>query len=121
MQKEENLVYLFHSLFKKIRAIGALISYMAKQRLTGELEDPSEPLSVVTIKIISLDSFLYLDWVTSRSLQIFSNDNHPCMMKGTGRAKEGQIFFGPKKKEFTRGKKWLSAHLILICYKLHFI
>ncbi|XP_033111357.1 mutS protein homolog 5-like [Anneissia japonica] len=80
---------------KVIRAAGALLKFLEKQRVGVELEDASVKVPIVSLNIFSLKDTLFLEENTYSALQIFQKESHPSAYKSGGSgAKEGLSLFG---------------------------
>lgn len=69
--------------------MGALLSYLQEFLFNLDTE-----ISINCVQSFVLDAYLRLDQSSYRSLQIFSEDSHPNVLKGPGRSKEGFSIFG---------------------------
>jgi DNA mismatch repair ATPase MutS len=80
-----------------ISACGGLLSYLLKNRIINQLEDPSDPVFIRSIGAYEMNSFMKYNSNTLRNLSICSKEIHP---SGTGPQKEGLSLFSIMK--FTR-------------------
>jgi DNA mismatch repair ATPase MutS len=71
------------------QAMGALLSFM--QTNTFHLDDGN--VIVADLQNLHLDSYMRLDDCSIRALQIFKEEIHPNVIKGSGRSKEGFSLF----------------------------
>ncbi len=78
---------------QKIRAAGALLAFLLTNKIVNQLEDNGAPLVINAIKSFSMERCLNMDANTLEALQIFVNEDHPCLL-GKGKAKEGLSLFG---------------------------
>eukprot|EP00794_Sanderia_malayensis_P008159 gene8159-9032_t len=78
-----------------VRATGALLKYLDKNRVGVELEDPGTNVPILALKSFSLSSVMKIDDSTYGALQIFGKEAHPSVYKSGGSgAKEGLSLFG---------------------------
>lgn len=73
-----------------IPAIGALISYL---QTTSDHNIPNGIVRINKLLQIPLNEYLRIDLNSLQALQIFAEDVHPNMLKGTGKSKEGYSIF----------------------------
>lgn len=71
-------------------ALGAVLAYM--QETIFKLDGGK--VIVSSVKNFSQEDYMRIDQASLRSLQIFSEDIHPNVIKGKGRSKEGFSLFG---------------------------
>jgi DNA mismatch repair protein MSH5 len=69
--------------------MGALLCYLQEFLFNFD-----SIISINCVESFILNSYLRLDQNSYQSLQIFSEDPHPNVLKGIGRSKEGFSIFG---------------------------
>eukprot|EP00941_MAST-03F_sp_MAST-3F-sp1_P004909 g4909.t1 len=74
-------------------ACAGLLFYLATNHAVDQIDSSAAPVNVEKIVHVSLEDYMYMDQVTFQSLNIFVCDNHPSVVKGRGRRKEGFSIF----------------------------
>ncbi|XP_078658061.1 mutS protein homolog 5-like isoform X1 [Branchiostoma floridae x Branchiostoma belcheri] len=77
-----------------VRATGALLKYLDKNRVGVELEDADVRTPVLALKTFSLENIMIIDDSSYSALQIFQKESHPSVYKSGSGAKEGLSLFG---------------------------
>jgi hypothetical protein len=72
------------------QSVGALLNYLQANVFNMD----SGVIIVSDVRQLELVSYLRIDSCTFRALQIFFQDQHPEVIKGVGRSKEGFSLFG---------------------------
>ncbi|TMW57428.1 hypothetical protein Poli38472_003353 [Pythium oligandrum] len=99
-----------------IRATGALFGYLATEKIGAQL-DGAAVICLTSVERVALDGIMYIDAGSMKSLQIFSNEAHPSLVKGYGRSKEGFSLYGLLNRTLTKGgaallRQWMLAPLL---------
>ncbi|XP_074643458.1 mutS protein homolog 5-like [Tubulanus polymorphus] len=81
-----------------VRATGALLKFLEKNRIGVELEDAEVRVPIIALKVFSLGDLMIVDENTFSALQIFNRETHPSVYKsgscGNSGAKEGLSLYG---------------------------
>ena len=78
-----------------VRVAGGLARFLERNRVQlGDLDDAQQGLCVHGVQIFSPADLLCVDYQTMSALQVFSEEQHPSLIRGVGRAKEGMSLFG---------------------------
>jgi DNA mismatch repair ATPase MutS len=73
-----------------VRAAGGLLRYLLQMKIINELDDEAAAIVLEGgLRTFSLSEFLHMDAVTMIALNIFANQMHPCVVKSSGKSKEG--------------------------------
>ncbi|KAH7885327.1 DNA mismatch repair protein MutS [Phlebopus sp. FC_14] len=75
-----------------ISSIGVLLNFLAKERVTGELDECEPELNVRGIETLALDKVMSINADALFSLQVFENEHHASIH--SDKTKEGLSLFG---------------------------
>eukprot|EP00474_Spongospora_subterranea_P003628 CRZ04086.1 hypothetical protein [Spongospora subterranea] len=93
-----------------ICAVGGLLSYLQKNRITNQLSDYTHPVTIAAIRTMDMGDVMIVDSGTLRALSIFNNEMHPV---GSSSRKEGLSVFGLLDETKTvQGKRLLKSWLL---------
>ncbi|DBA04192.1 TPA: hypothetical protein N0F65_004300 [Lagenidium giganteum] len=100
---------------KRARAFRLFASVIAEQ--IGYQLDGYSRVYMKSVERVVLNGFMHIDSRSLESLQIFCDDPHPSLVKGSGRSKEGFSLFGLLNQTATVGghkmlQKWMLAPLV---------
>lgn len=97
------------------QSVGALMTFM--QSTVFHLDNGL--IYISNISALPITSYMYLDPLSVKSLQIFSEEKHPNVIKGSGRSKEGFSIFSlfDKTKSLPgreRLKNWMKLPFMIL-------
>ncbi|KAJ3280380.1 MutS protein msh5 [Borealophlyctis nickersoniae] len=101
------------TLFTKVGCAGALLSYISKARLTGEILEDGHEMEIHSVEHFNLDQFMQIGADALCSLQIFIDEAHPNMHNRNMYKKEGLSLFGILNMTRTPAGRALLRHWFL--------